>query len=83
MNAPVDVARAALCEAGRPDMAERVRINRAGFPSSDIYATRDQKLLVRAFWLAHITVHPPATIDDDGLGITCPVCWNWHEVGLL
>ena len=83
MPEPVDVAKAALCEAGRPDMAERVRVNRAGFPSSDIYATRDQQLLVRAFWLAHTTVHPRATIDADGCGISCPTCWSWQEVGLL
>jgi len=77
----VDVARAALIEAGRPDMAMDVRPNKAGWPSASIYATRDDELLVRAFWLAHITVHPDAVIEDHG--INCTICWGrWTDARL-
>ena len=62
MTRRVDVARAALLEVGRPDLAEQVKENRAGNPSFNPPCAGggppllpcDQPLVLRAFWLGHL-----------------------------
>lgn len=80
---PVEVAMAALCEAGRPDLANRVYANRAGWPSM-AHADNDTDVVVRAFWLAHKStghrcdIAPCITVDGrEEPGIVCIDC----EVG--
>ena len=50
---PVEVARAALCEAGREDLAAGVEANKAGWPSV-VHTSVDRDVIAKAFWLAHI-----------------------------
>lgn len=76
---------AALCEAGRPDLAERVHPNRAGWPSVR-HADEDHDVVVRAFWLAHRStghqcrVGPCVTYDgEDTSGIICDDCYESSE----
>jgi hypothetical protein len=75
----VTVARAALTEAGRPDLAIRVNENRAGWPSMR-HSNGEHETVVRAFWLGHIATGHQATIgtdDDTGLPyINCNTCWE-------
>ena len=76
MTDAVDVARAALCEVGRPDIAERVRANRSGWPSVK-HGDDDHDVIVRAFLLAHLSAghHARASIDMWGdKGIYCVEC---------
>lgn len=58
------MARAALIEAGRPDLAVSVNENRIGFPTM-ASLERDRPVIVKAFWLGHITRHPGARIGYD------------------
>lgn len=73
---PVQVAKAALCEAGRVDLAERVHANRAGWPSIIDTADSDRRVVVRAFWLAHrSTGHRRCFLDPRPAGgIVCHDC---------
>jgi hypothetical protein len=71
---PAQVAMAALCEAGRHDLAERVVPNRAGWPGLHPTDPADRPLIVRAFLLGHRSRHPGAFIDAGG-GITCYDCY--------
>jgi hypothetical protein len=74
---PVMYARMALCEVGRPDLAERVRTNRAGWPSI-VHGEEDHEVIARAFCLAHIASgHLQAKLVRDLFGvrgINCPDC---------
>lgn len=77
MSTAVDVARAALREVGRGDLAERVNENRGGWPTM-VHHDHDRDVVVRAFWLGHVTSHPTAVIAHDeatdGSCILCDVC---------
>lgn len=77
---PTQVAMAALCEAGRPDLAARVTTNRAGWPSMR-HADADRDVIARAFHLAHLSAGHDCRLERvtqlDGsrpLGITCAEC---------
>ena len=50
-----EICRAALCEAGRPDLARNIGTNRAGHPTRawTAYYDSDADLVARAFTLAH------------------------------
>ncbi len=52
---PAEICRAALCEAGRPDLARNIGTNRAGDPMRvwTAYYGTDAELVARAFALAH------------------------------
>ena len=49
----VDIAQAALCEAGRPDLAIGVHPNKIGAPSRKGTPLADFPIVARAFYLAH------------------------------
>lgn len=53
---PVNAAKAALCEAGRSDLAGLVEPNRAGWPTIHRrpVSPPDVPVVVRAFWLGHL-----------------------------
>lgn len=64
---PTEIAKAALCEAGRPDLADAVYENRAGWPASpDAVRSPDREVLLRAFYLAHQPFHPVEIVTSDG-----------------
>lgn len=75
----VVVARAALIDAGRPDLAARVNENRAGWPTM-AHTDAEQDIVVHAFWLGHISTGHRAHIGSDvstGLPcINCEDCWE-------
>jgi hypothetical protein len=73
MSLPVQVAKAALAEAGFPELAEHVWENRAGMPALHCTDETLRPVIFRAFLLGHQTVHPEAHEHRDG-GIWCPVC---------
>lgn len=52
---PAEICRAALCEAGRPDLARNIGTNRAGHPMRawTAYYGPDAELVARAFVLAY------------------------------
>jgi hypothetical protein len=79
----VTVARAALIEAGRPDLAARVNENKAGWPTM-AHTDGEHEIVVRAFWLGHISTGHRAAIerdplDDDMPGIFCDDCWESYR----
>lgn len=70
----VPVAIAALVEAGRPDLASRVNPNRAGWPSMR-HCDADHDVVVRAFWLGHLSSGHKCRIDtDEETGLPCIDC---------
>ena len=73
----VIVARNALREVGRGDIAERVVPNRAGMPSV-LHVDRDREVVVKAFLLGHLAEGHHAELNDsDGeLGIWCQECYE-------
>ena len=75
----VPIAKAALIEAGRPDLAARVEINRAGWPMM-AHTDSEHDVIVRAFWLGHVSSGHRAHIgvdDESGLlCIDCVDCWE-------
>jgi hypothetical protein len=60
---PAEICRAALCEAGRPDLARNIGTNRAGDPMRawTAYYGADANLVARAFALAYGARLEPAT----------------------
>lgn len=55
MMIPAEICRAALCEAGRPDLARNIGTNRRGQPirAWTAYYGTDANLVAKAFALAH------------------------------
>jgi hypothetical protein len=76
----VTVARAALCEAGRPDLARGVRANKIGVPSLR-HQDQDHQVVVKAFLLGHLAAGHQARIINDGGGIGCDECWDASIAG--
>lgn len=77
---PLGVARSALIEVGRIDLAAKVYTNRAGMASMNPNdrSEVDDETVVRAFHIAHTLIHPHAVLErvDGELGIWCDICWN-------
>lgn len=76
---PVEVAKAALCEIGRPDLALGVKPNKAGnpsipgiWPASPFRPVEEQAVIVRAFLLAHRSAGHDA--ERRGLAVYCRTC---------
>lgn len=89
MSIAVDVAKAALCEVGYPELAEEVTTNRAEWPTLDpIFVDTDQArdAVVKAFWLGHKAGgHTDCYIINiqGDPGIHCDTCWAlWEAEGL-
>lgn len=59
---PAEICRAALCEAGRPDLARNIGTNRAGHPMRPwpAYSQPDAELVARALALSY---RSPALLD--------------------
>jgi hypothetical protein len=70
----VEVAKAALCEVGLPDLAAMVEPNRAGIPMicNDAAHKAHRSPIARAFVLGHQAIGHPATV---GRGITSDFEW--------
>lgn len=53
---PIEVAKAALCEAGHPELAELVRANKIGVPTieNDQVHETHRSVITRAFLLGHL-----------------------------
>lgn len=68
------VARAALMEVGRPDLAAATVPNRAGMPSSH-HDDADTPILVRAYLLGHLAEGHDAQLAEGG-GIWCQECFD-------
>lgn len=74
MSLASDVAKAALIEAGRPDLAVLVRESRQpNSPTHDHTRSDDPMLVRKAFLLGHQTHDRTAFIDED-TAIVCPTC---------
>jgi hypothetical protein len=75
-TAPGAVARAALCEVGRSDLAENVGSNRVGNPTlrPEHRGPGDQHVIVKAFLLDHLSRGHHARLDDEG--IRCDECYG-------
>lgn len=75
---PVDVARAALLEVGRPDLAAAVFANRAGNPRVGWPLYHEADTLVPAFVLGHqATGHDARLGTFDGLPcVDCATCYD-------
>ena len=75
----VVVARAALIEVGRADLAEHVHANRIGAPSllPEHRADTDEMVTMRAFLLGHIAAGHAAWMHAGGL--RCPTCERLSE----
>lgn len=90
MVTELDVARMALCEAGRPDLAEGVHAAPdpeygVAVPSHDLCGgtsgDETQRVLVRAFTLAHQLHDRDAhevTLAGGLTGLCCPTCFPEH-----
>lgn len=85
MTRRVDVARAALYDIGRPDLAILVRENSIGDPTVPGDLTRpkaDSVLILRAFRLGHqsdpdgapVVCHPPSSLPR--AFVACDHCWG-------
>lgn len=73
MSLAVQVAKAALLEVGRADLAERVQPNRAGWPSIR-HGADDHDVIVKAFYLGH-----KATGHDCRIALAP----DWHTDAML
>jgi len=73
-NVAVMVAKAALCEAGFPDLAAQVQANRIGVPTlkSDEAHRQYRPIIARAFLLGHQAAGHPAVA---GRGINSAFEW--------
>lgn len=81
MTLAVDIARTSLIEQGRPDLADRVRPNRKGWPSIEhCNMEQDRVVIVRAFLLAHKAAgHHRARYYQDGfLCLDCHPRAEWE-----
>lgn len=82
---PSTVAKAALMEAGRPDLAQRVVTDAGGWPNMR-HTHEENPAVIRAFWLAHLSVGHLATLTPNGHGhrgvqIHCRDCgWPRHPI---
>lgn len=76
---PTDVAKAALTEAGRPDLAERVYTTPLGWPAIQDTTTEENPVIAQAFWLAHISTGHSATLKPYASGATYISCEDCGE----
>lgn len=78
MTTAVDVAKAALCEAGRPDLAQRVEMSRHGYPKIRRHdAQQVEGVVLRAFLLGHLAEGHDDHLCPDSYGrmsIHCSEC---------
>lgn len=71
----VEIAKAALMEAGRPDIAASVLPNRAGVPGAYWLEDHpeDEDVIVRAFLMGHLAMRHVA---HRRIGVCCHTCWD-------
>jgi hypothetical protein len=77
---PAEICRAALCEAGRPDLARHIGTNRAGHPTRfwARYSAPDAALVARAFALAYHD-DPQAYCEHEVRTMLLSDVGPWHE----
>lgn len=82
---PAEICRAALCEAGRPDLARNIGTNRAGYPTRvwTAYYGSDAELVAKAFAVTYGDALKPESMPHlvamlrQEISPECPAVRHW------